>query len=71
MTTLEHIDDKIQHYSFTTETVLNNPDWFKIEDESDIKSQIQSLLYEKACAISSLRELRKKLKDIKDKKNGN
>lgn len=62
MTNNEVINGNLHDYKFKPDEVENNILWFKVEEISDLKSQLQSALKEKKDIENEILYLKKKIK---------
>lgn len=58
----EVIKGYLPHYSFKSNVVENNKEWFKIEEISDLKKQLESALNSKKDIEFKISDLKKRLK---------
>ncbi len=59
MTDNEAIENKLHPYKFKASMVENNPDWFKVETESDLIVQLDVAKNKKSDAENEIKSLEK------------
>lgn len=74
LTDYEYMDEKFHPYKYKTSEVVNNTGWFKVEEVSDLKCQLESARKQKQDAENKIADLKKVLMNdhailVKDKIN--